>query len=250
MNDLVTIITSVYNAEDFIGQTIESVLSQSYRNWEMIIVEDCSTDRSREIVRTYSTADERIHLIELEENKGVGGARNVGLQKARGNLIAFIDSDDCWYPEKLEKQVRFMREGNFPISFTAYEIIDKEGNSLDRVVHAIDKVSLHIYLKNTIIGFSSSMINREIIGDVSISNMRLRVDTQLWIRLLKRGFTAYGIDEVLMKYRVHSKSISRNKAKAARLTWNLYYKIEKLGFFHSVYYFSHYALKALKKHYF
>ncbi|MEA3477978.1 MAG: glycosyltransferase family 2 protein, partial [Bacteroidota bacterium] len=209
-----------------------------------------STDKSREIVRSYSETDERIQVIELEENKGVGEARNIGLNKARGNLIAFIDSDDCWYPEKLERQVRFMQEGNYAISFTAYEMMDKEGNPMDRVVHAIDRVSLHVYLKSTIIGFSTSMINREITGEFYISNLRLRVDTQLWIRLLKKGFTAHGLDEVLMKYRVHPRSISRNKYKTARQTWNLYFNIEKLGFFHSVYYFSHYAMSALKKHYF
>jgi len=247
---MVSIITPVYNAEDFIGQTIDSVLSQTYRDWEMIIIEDCSGDRSREIVRSYSGAEERIHVIELEENQGVGEARNVGLKAAKGNYIAFIDSDDCWYPEKLEKQLKFMKEGNYPISYTAYEMIDKDGNTLERIVHTKDKVRLDDYLKSTVIGCSTSMINKEITGNFSISSMRMRVDTQLWIRLLKKGLTAYGMDEVLVKYRVHSGSISRNRLKAAKQTWRLYYRIEKLGFFKSAYYFSHYALSSIRKHYF
>mgnify|MGYP001823566156 CR=1 FL=1 len=249
MNDLVSIITPVYNAEKFIGQTIESVLLQSYQSWEMIIIEDRSTDNSLDVIRKYAAEDERIRLIELEENKGVGEARNIGLNAAKGKLIAFIDSDDLWYPKKLEKQVKFMKEGNYPISFTAYEMMDKDGNIQDGIVHAMDRVRLNDYLKTTIIGCSTSMINKDITGSFSISSMRLRVDTQLWIRLLKKGFTAYGMDEVLVKYRIHPASISRNRFKSAKQTWILYYKIEKLGFWKSVYYFSQYALSAIKKHY-
>jgi len=250
VNDLVSIITPVFNAEDFIGEVIKSVLAQSYEHWEMIVVEDCSTDRSREIISAFAGKDERIRLVELQENKGVGEARDTGLKKAGGKYIAFIDSDDWWYPEKLEKQLKFMKEGNYPISYTAYEMIDTEGKDIGRVIHAIPEVTFHTYLKSTIIGLSTAMVNREIVGDFSISNMRMRVDTQLWIRLLRRGFKAYGMDEVLTKYRIHSNSISRNRLKAARQTWKLYFKVEKLGFFRSIYYFSHYALSALKKHYF
>ena len=250
MNDLVSIITPVYNAEDFIHQVIESVIAQSYPHWEMIVVEDCSTDSSREIIRTFSEKDERIRMIEMTGNKGVGEARNTGLKEAGGTYIAFIDSDDWWYPDKLEKQLAFMKKGNYPISYTAYEMMDTEGKDIGRVIHAIPEVTLHTYLKSTIIGLSTAMISREIIGDFAISNMRMRVDTQLWIRLLKRGFKAYGMDEVLARYRVHSNSISRNRLKAARQTWKLYFKVEKLGLFQSLYYFSHYALSAIKKHYF
>ena len=250
MNDLVSIITPVYNAEGFIAQVIESVIAQTYQHWEMIVVEDCSKDGSRAIIRAFAEKDERIRLVEFQENKGVGEARNTGLKEARGSYIAFIDSDDWWYPIKLEKQLAFMKEGNYPISYTAYEMMDTEGRNIGRTIHAIPEVTFHTYLKSTIIGLSTAMVNKEIVGGFSISNMRMRVDTQLWIRLLRRGFKAYGMDEVLTKYRVHSNSISRNRLKAARQTWKLYFRVEKLGFFRSIYYFSHYALSAMKKHYF
>jgi teichuronic acid biosynthesis glycosyltransferase TuaG len=152
-------------------------------------------------------------------------------------------------PEKLEKQIRFMTENNYSISFTSYKMIDEDGNDLERIVQVVESVNLHQYLKNTIIGYSSSMIDLKQTGKFQIADIRIRVDTQVWLSLLKKGFVAYGLDEVLMVYRVHKKSISSNKLNAAKKTWNLYYNIEKLGFFRSVFYFSNYAFNAFKKHY-
>jgi len=249
MSELISIITPVYNSEKYIAETIESVLAQTYSDWEMIIVDDCSTDNSKEIIRKYARKDSRIHLIEFEKNSGTGKARDVALQNAKGRFVAFLDSDDMWLPEKLEKQIRFMTGNNYPISFTSYKSIDENGKDLDRIIQVVKSVNLHQYLKNTIIGYSSSMIDLEQTGSLKIADIRIRVDTQLWISLLKKGFIAYGLDEVLMIYRVHKKSISSNKLYAAKKTWNLYFNVEKLGFLKSVYYFSNYAFNAFKKHY-
>lgn len=249
MAELISIITTVYNSEKYIAETIESVLAQTYSDWEMIIVDDCSTDKSREIIRKFAEKDSRIHLIEFKENSGTGRARNIALQNANGRFVAFLDSDDIWVPEKLEKQIRFMTENNCPISFTAYKLVDENSKDLDRVIRVVKSVNLHQYLKNTIIGYSSSMIDLKLTGSFQIADIRIRVDTQVWISLLKKGFVAYGLNEVLMIYRVHNKSISSNKLYAAKKTWNLYYHIEKLGFFKSVFYFGNYAFNALKKHY-
>ena len=249
MAELISIITPVYNSEKYIAETIESVLAQTYLDWEMIIVDDCSTDNSKEIIRKYAGKDRRIHLVEFEKNSGTGKARDVALQNAKGRFVAFLDSDDKWLPEKLEKQIRFMSENNYPISFTSYKSIDENGKDLYRIIRVVKSVNLHQYLKNTIIGYSSSMIDLKQTGSFQIADIRIRVDTQVWISLLKKGFIAYGLDEVLMIYRVHKKSISSNKFYAAKKTWNLYYSVEKLGFYKSVYYFGNYAFNAFKKHY-
>jgi len=126
MAELISIIIPVYNSEKYITETIESVLAQTYTNWEMIIVDDCSTDRSKEIIREFTEQEDRIRFIEFEENLGTGKARDVALQKAKGRFVAFLDSDDMWLPGKLEKQIRFMTENNYPISFTSYKMIDEE----------------------------------------------------------------------------------------------------------------------------
>jgi len=249
MAELISIITPVYNSAKYIAETIESVLAQTYSDWEMIIVDDCSTDKSRDVIRKFAKKDTRIHLIEFEKNSGTGKARNIALQNARGRFVAFLDSDDMWLPEKLEKQFLFMTENNYPISFTSYKLIDENGKDLDRVIKVVNSVNLHQYLKNTIIGYSSSMIDLKQTGSFQIANIRIRVDTQVWISLLKKGYVAYGLNEVLMIYRVHKKSISSNKLFAAKKTWNLYYHVENLGFFKSVFYFGNYAFNAFKKHY-
>lgn len=249
MNELVSIITPLYNAEDFIGRTIESVRSQTYPHWEMIIVDDCSSDSSKKVVRKYMEEDERIKLVELEQNVGTGMAKNKALEHVNGKFIAFVDSDDWWLPEKLEKQVRFMKENQYPISYTAYRMVNADGSKETKTVNIVKSLSLEQYLRNTLIGFSTSMINIDITGQIGFMDLRSREDTQLWITLLKQGFKAYGLDEMLVKYRVHKRSITANRVKAARQTWRLYYRIEKLGLFRSMYYFHGYLWNTVKKHY-
>ena len=249
MNELISIITPLYNAEDYIGRTIESVRSQTYPHWEMIIVDDCSTDRSRELVRQFMAEDERIRLVELKQNSGTGIAKNKALEHVNGKMIAFVDSDDWWLPEKLEKQLKFMKENNYPISFTAYRMVNADGTIETKTVNVLESLNLEQYLRNTLIGFSTSMIDAGIVGDIGFMDLRSREDTQLWITLLKKGFTAYGLNEVLVKYRVHNRSITANKVKTARQTWRLYYNIEKLGLLKSMYYFHGYLWNAVKKHY-
>jgi teichuronic acid biosynthesis glycosyltransferase TuaG len=249
MNPLVTIITPLYNASPFIKETIQSVKDQTFKDWEWIIVDDCSTDSSVEIVNSCILDDSRVHLIRLAVNSGTGIAKNTALRHARGRFIAFIDSDDLWMPDKLELQVDFMMKNNYPISFTSYIFMDKSGRDTDRLIQVKSSLNQHQYLKNTIIGFSTSMIDKDIIGSFEFIALRSREDTHLWITLLGKGFIAYGLGKVLTRYRLHDHSITSNKLKAARQTWELYNKTEKLGFFRSVYYFGHYAVNALKKHY-
>ena len=245
---LVTIITPSYNCSKFISDTVNSVLSQSYSNWEMIIVDDCSTDNSVEIIERITGDNPKIKLIKLENNVGSAQSRNAALEVASGRFIAFLDSDDIWYTDKLEKQVEFMLKRKAPISFTSYELIDENGVSKNHIIHSVEKLTQIDYLKNTIIGFSTSMIDTQIVGNsFRMMNIRTRQDASLWITLLGKGFIAQGINEVLMKYRVHSQSISANKVKAAKQVWNLYFNLHRLGLLKSMYYFSFYVFNAIKK---
>jgi len=247
-DELISIVTPSYNCSAYIAQTIGSVSNQSYQNWEMIIVDDCSTDDSVVVIKKIIKHNPRIRLIELARNVGSAMSRNAALEAANGRFIAFLDSDDIWYPNKLEKQVAFMLKRHAPISFTSYELIDENGVSKNHTIHSVEKLTQIDYLKNTIIGFSTSMIDTRIVGNsFRMMDIRTRQDTSLWITLLGKGFTAHGLNKVLVKYRIHSHSISANKIKAAKQVWNLYFHIHKFGLFRSMYYFSSYAFNAIKK---
>ena len=245
--DLISIITPTYNSERYIAETIQSVIDQSYKEWEMIIIDDNSTDDSVAIIKSLIKDENRIILIELDENKGAAFSRNIGLQEASGKYISFLDSDDLWHRNKFEEQMIFMSKNEYPITFTTYELIDENGNSMNKIVQAKSSLGLNDYMKNTIIGFSTAIIDREKVGNFKFQNIRMKQDFQLWISILGSGFIAYGLDKNLVKYRIHDKSLSSNKLKAAIQVWNVLHNIEKIGFFHSVYYFSFYAINALIK---
>jgi teichuronic acid biosynthesis glycosyltransferase TuaG len=212
----------------------------------MIIVDDCSTDNTLEIIKE-NFKDSRIKLFENEVNYGAAVCRNIGLENSTGRFIAFIDSDDLWTNDKLEVQLNFMLNNNYEISFTNYELVDENSKSFNKFVKSITKIDYHGYLKNTIIGMSTSMIDMSKIGSFKFVNIRTRQDTYLWISLLKKGFNAYGIDRNLAKYRVRNNSISANKISAAKQVWYLYYSLEKLGYIKSAYYFTFYAYNAIRK---
>lgn len=250
MNHLVSIITPSYNSSLFIGETIKSVLNQTYENWEMIIVDDCSTDNSVEIINEYVKQDKRIKLFVNSLNSGAAVSRNRALEYTTGRFIAFLDGDDIWRPKKIQEQVNFMITNEAPISFTAYSLVDEKGESIDKIVNTVREIDYKGYLKNTIIGMSTSMIDTNFVKPFKFKNIRTRQDTYLWISLLKRGHKAYGMDKVLANYRVRKDSISANKIKAAKRVWYLYYNLEKLGFLRSVYYFSFYIFNAIKKRFF
>jgi len=154
----VSIITPAYNSEKTIGEAIQSVLNQTYQNWEMIIINDCSRDQTLQIVITYSLKDNRITVIDLERNNGVANARNIGIKKAKGRYIAFLDSDDLWSPQKLSKQVDFMKEKKCYFSYTAYEIISADGSKLDKTVSVPPEQEYEILLKQNTIGCLTVMV--------------------------------------------------------------------------------------------
>ena len=246
-DELVSIITPVFNSEVFLHLAIESIQCQTYKNWELILIDDSSTDSSISIIQKYAENDSRIRYFINETNSGAAISRNIGLNKSIGRFIAFIDSDDIWACEKLEMQVNFMITHNYAISFTSYDLMDCNGLPLNKTINSVKEIDYKGYLKNTIIGMSTSMIDRSRLELFEFVNIRTRQDTYLWITLLKRGLIAYGINSVLVSYRVRNDSISSNKLKAAKQVWFLYYHLEKLGLLRSVVYFIFYVYNALKK---
>lgn len=241
---LVSIITPAYNAEKYIGDAIESVLAQTYKNWEMIIVNDGSKDHTEEVVRHYK--DDRIKFHNLEKNSGVAVAMNTAISLAKGSILAFLDADDIWKPEKLRKHVDFMVKNNYGFTFSAYEIMRENGY---KYVHAPKSQNYGQYLRNTVIGTSVAMLDLDIIGhDFRMVNLRKDLDSMTWARLLREGHIAYGLDESLAYYRYVETSISNDKWKAATNHWQNCRQVEHIPFFRCLWYFIGYAYNAVKKH--
>ena len=247
MEFLVSIITPSYNSARFIQQSVESVMSQTYNKWEMIIVDDSSYDNSKEIINSLCKKDTRIKSVFLEKNIGPARARNLGIQKSSGKYIAFLDSDDLWDPYKLEKQISFMEDNNIAFSYTAYQSISEDGNTRYSIIKAPDVITYHDYLKNTIIGCLTVVLDRSQIGNLEMPDIRSSHDMAFWLLILKRGFYAYGLNENLASYRLVGDSNSSNKIKAAKDVWRVYRNIEKLNLFYSFWCFVHYIFYAFKK---
>lgn len=235
MNKLVTVVTPVHNAEEFIHQCIASVLAQTYQHWEHILVDDCSTDNSAQIVRDYANNEDRIKLVSLEENSGAGIARNRAIEQAKGEYIAFLDSDDLWAPEKLERQLKFMQQNEYPFSFTGYDTINELGAKLPRHVNAREVVTYNSALYKNPIGCLTVIYDIDFFGKQYMPAIRKRQDYALWLHLLKKS-DAYGLNEVLATYRLRSNSISSNKLGLLKYEWKIYREVEGFSMPKSLFY--------------
>ena len=244
MTDKISIIVPVYNAENFIATTINSVMAQTYTDWELLLVDDLSGDRSCDIIEGFE--DTRIHLYRQDENKGAYAARNRGLSEAEGRYIAFLDADDLWEPEKLEHELEFMKEKNAGFVFTGYEFADEEGKGNGSVVRVPKTLPYKRALHNTTIFTSTVMIDRNIIPDDLIRMPHIKSeDTATWWTILKAGHTAYGLNENLVKYRRFSGTLSSNKFEAIRRIWNLLRKIAGLNVIQAAWHFCLWAVLAV-----
>ena len=240
MKIYVSIITPSYNSSKFIVETIRSVLSQTYSHWEMIIVDDCSTDNSVEVIKSFVEKDSRIRLVELTENSGAAVARNKAIEEAKGQYIAFLDADDLWDPAKLEKQLDFMIKNNYSFVYSKYSAISEDGNGLSKDLVFPSKVGYKDLLKTCSIGCLTVVLDRGKFTDISMPLIRRGQDYALWLKLLKQVDYAYCLDEDLAKYRVLENSLSRNKIKKFKGQWNIYRKIEGLTIWTSLFYIFHY----------
>lgn len=245
---LVSVIIPNYNSSRYLGETLDSVRNQTFTDWEAIVVDDCSTDHSVEIIQSFARKDNRIRLIACHTNNGGPAVpRNMGIAAARGDYIAFLDSDDLWMPEKLENQLRFMKDCNARLSSTSYSLMDENSFDLKRIIRAEKQLNYKKYLRNTAIGFSTSVVHRELLAGVTFQKMPVAEDFPFWLDVFRQGETMHGLEQVLTKYRVRKKSLSSNKLRSASQIWSVYRTYERFGLPAAVYYFSCYAANAVRK---
>ncbi len=244
----VSIVTPVYNSEQFLNQTAESVFSQTMSDWEWLIVDDGSTDGSLRIAQQIAQGDERVRILHTNGREGAAVARNNAIRSARGRFIAFLDSDDMWEQKKLEKQIAFMALNNAALSHTSYSTVDEEGIPLGKVIRAKERIDYNQLLDYNMIGCLTAIYDREQVGTVLMPLVRLRQDYGLWLKILRQGHCAFGLDEVMAQYRIRTNSASSNKFRAASYTWQVLRHEEKLPLRLALRHFSRYVWHSVIKY--
>lgn len=242
---LVSIIMPAYNAEKYIEEAIESILNQTYSNWELLICDDCSSDRTRAIVKEYKDNNKRIKLFELKENSGAAKARNTSIEQAKGEYISFLDSDDVWFETKLSDQINFMTKNNYLFSCTYYNKIDGNSKSLAKVIRYKNEADFEELLKNCP-GNSTVVYNSKVLGKFYISSIRKRNDYLMWFQVIDKSKKIYCLDRTLSSHRVIENSLSNNKKDLIKYHWRIYRKELNLGVFKSSYYCMYWIYKGLK----
>lgn len=229
MQPLVSIVTPCYNSSKYISEAIESVIAQSHYHWEMLIVDDCSGDSSAEIVGNYAKADTRIRLFKLGKNSGAGYARDYAVQRATGDYIAFLDADDRWYPNKLEKQLEWMRKHFQPFSFSFYDLMDEDGTPLNKQVTAPLNLTYRQLFFCNFVGNLTGIYDVRHFGKIGISDIRKRQDWILWLKVVKQIGKVQPVPESLAVYRVRKDSISASKIKLLKYNYAVYRDFHKLN---------------------
>lgn len=229
MEPLVSIITPTFNSQEFLQQTIKSVLGQSYNNWELILIDDASTDKTVTIINNYISKHNNISLIQNAINQGAGISRNKGITEAKGDFIAFLDADDLWLPNKLEIQINLLLKNNLDVCFSSYELMDESGNRLFKKVNALPELTYKKLLKSNYVGNLTGIYNCKSLGKIQSNKLRKRQDWLLWLNAIKAsGKPATGIQETLALYRVRKNSMSSNKFDLIKYNFQVYNK--GLGF--------------------
>ena len=247
MKAKVSIITPCYNSESYISQAIDSVLNQTYQDWEMLICDDCSTDRSREIILEYAARDERIKFFSTHKSSGSPVApRNLAIQEATGRFIAFLDSDDIWLPTKLENQIPLFDSDEVAVVFSDYEKVAADGMRGRRVIKAPSRIDYKELLKGNCIGNLTGVYDTLKTGKIYNKQIH-HEDYVLWLQRLRRGYMAINTNTVEALYRVGQKSVSSDKKQAALWTWNILRNEEKLSMNKTIYYYMCYMLRSIKK---
>ena len=247
---LVSIVVPVYNIRKYIAETMDCVRNQTYTNWELLLVEDGSSDDTVAVIEEYleGVCDERIRLLKQPANMGAAKARNRGVEEAAGRYIAYLDADDLWVPEKLQRELAFMESKQAAFVFTGYEFADEQANRTGKIVRVPATLEYKEALKNTTIFTSTVMFDRDKIEKELLMMPEIKSeDTALWWKILRSGYTAYGLDENLVIYRRPGKSLSSNKLEAVRRIWNLYRKAEGMNVISSAYHFVFWAVRAVKR---
>lgn len=245
---LISVITPVYNCEKYLDRTLQSVFAQTYKNIEIVLVDDQSTDSSAEIIKRYQEAHPEIVYFLQPRNMGAGHARNKALELAKGQYVAFLDADDVWKPAKIAKQVELLQRKNGGFCFAAIEMIDGEDNLIKGKRAVKEEIDYKFLLSNTMIPTSGVMIDRTIKGDFRMHLRRGGQDYATWLSLLRDGSKAYGIDEVLVGYRIDGQSLSSNKMKSIRQIWEIQTQDEGIGKIAAAWHIVLWCLNSVKKY--
>lgn len=247
MGDLVSVVMPNFNGARFIDEAIHSVLAQTYGDLELIIVDDCSTDDSRDIIAAREDRDPRIRSFYHADRTGPAAARNRAIAEARGRYIAFLDSDDLWEPSKLARQIPLHESTDCVLSYTSYQGIDETGKALGAPVPVPPRITYDHLLKTCEISCATAMYDTGKVGKVCMPSILRRQDYALWLCLLRGGGVAYGCPDCLARYRTYRGSLSSNKFVAARYHWKVLRTLEHQPLLPAAYYFVHYAMKGTMK---
>lgn len=245
---LISVIMPAYNADRFITAAIQSVISQTYSNWELLILDDGSVDRTCEIARQFALKDERIRLLENEKNMGVARTRNRGFDLCKGSYVALLDSDDVWHADKLEKQLACLQESGADFAYSSYSIVDVHGEKAKADYLVPEEINFRELLKENVIGCSAVLMKADVLKEHRFLTDFFHEDYVLWLQLLQSGYRAVGCKDVLLDWRYVENSRSFNKRRAAQNRWRIYRKYLHLSLPKSVWAFSHYALRSLRKY--
>lgn len=248
LNGLVSVIMPIYNAGKYLTETLNSVFRQDYTSIEVVLVNDCSKDNSADIIADFQEVHPEIVYYLQEKNMGAGAARNKALELAKGQYVAFLDSDDIWMPNKISRQIELMREKNSPFSYTAIEMMDGKGNTVKGKRNIRETCDYKYLLHNTIIATSSVVIDRNVFGDFRMPLRRGGQDYATWLMLLRNGAVAVGINEVLVRYRIASGSLSSNKFKSIKQVWEIQTQDEKINRFSAAFHVICFGFNAIKKY--
>lgn len=247
-DELCSVIMPAYNAERFIEASIESVLGQTYPYIEFIIIDDCSSDNTKNIIKKYAEYDKRIKFIKNDTNLGCAETRNKAITMSHGNYIAFIDSDDVWECSKLEVEVKEIKKRQCDLIYTSYKMIDSN-NHIIKIRSVPEKLTMDLLLKENFICFSSVLLKTELAKEHKMYSAVFHEDFYYLLNLLNNGAVFLGLNKSLVKYRVSEQNRSKNKFKAAKYRWLIYRKYLNLGIYDSFRYFSFYFFNGIKKYY-
>lgn len=246
---LVSVIIPIYNSEKYLAATLDSIFCQDYKDIEIVLVDDCSKDQSAEIIVGLKKTHPEIVYHLQEKNMGAGAARNKALELARGQYIAFLDSDDIWMPNKISRQIELMKKQKTPFSYTAIEMMNEKGDTIKRKRNIKEVCDYKYLLHNTIIATSSVVIDRTALGDFRMPLRRGGQDYATWLMLLRDGTVANGINEVLVRYRVASGSLSSNKFKSVKQVWEIQTQDEKINKISAAFHVMCFCFNAFKKYF-
>lgn len=246
---LVSVIMPIYNAEKYLADTLNSIFAQDYKNVEIVLVDDCSKDNSARIISEQLQEHPEIVYYLQEKNMGAGAARNKALELARGQYVAFLDSDDIWLQGKITRQIELMKASKSPFSYTAIEMMDENGKTIKGKRKIKETCDYKYLLHNTIIATSSVVIDRSVLGDFRMPLRRGGQDYATWLMLLRGGTVACGINEAFVRYRVASGSLSSNKFKSIKQVWEIQTQDEKINKFSAAFHVMCFGFNAFKKYF-